>query len=77
MEDAPKTQLARWMAENDKTDEAVAADLNITRSQVNRLRNAVSKPSFDTAAALERLTGIPAGQLFHAAAPADAGDAAA
>lgn len=62
------TALKQWMEENRKTDADVAAAVgSVSRSQVNRLKNGVSKPSFDSAAALEELTGIPAGQLFRAA----------
>lgn len=62
---SPATPLARWMADNGKDDAAVAtAAGNVSRSQVNRLKNGASKPSWASAAALERLTGIPAGELF-------------
>ena len=61
----PATPLARWMDENGKDDAAVAAEAGcVSRSQVNRLKNGASKPSWASAAALERLTGIPAGELF-------------
>jgi transcriptional regulator with XRE-family HTH domain len=63
------TALKKWMAANKLDDAKVAAEIRIvSRSQVNRLKNGRSKPSFDTAAALERLTGIPAGELFQSAA---------
>jgi len=60
------TTLKAWMETTGRDDAAVAAavDVKISRSQVNRLKNGVSKPSWKTAAALERLTGIPAGELF-------------
>jgi transcriptional regulator with XRE-family HTH domain len=64
METAPKTPLDGWMTANGKTDEMLAADLTITRSQVNRLRNGVSNPSISTAAALSRLTGLSIEQLI-------------
>jgi transcriptional regulator with XRE-family HTH domain len=60
------THLKKWMADNGKDDAAVAAEIRVvSRSQVNRLKNGRSKPSFDTAVALEQLTGIPAGELFR------------
>jgi transcriptional regulator with XRE-family HTH domain len=59
------------MADNGKDDAAVAAATEVSRSQVNRLKNGASKPSWASAAALERLTGIPAGELF---APLDGPD---
>lgn len=66
MEDAPKTALEKWMRETGRDDTAVAeASGIVSRSQVNRLKRGKSKPSFDSAAALERLTGIPAGELFR------------
>lgn len=71
MEAPPKTPLDRWMSDNGKTDEAVAAELTITRSQVNRVRNGVSNPSIATATALSRLTGIPIEQLFQKSASQD------
>lgn len=64
MDDA-KTQLAQWMRDNKKGDQDVADALgNVTRSQVNRLKNGASQPSYPTAVALEALTGIPASRLF-------------
>lgn len=67
------TTLKRWMEENGKTDADVAAAVGVvSRSQVNRLKNGESKPSFDSASALEQLTGIPAGKLFQAAGEAAA-----
>lgn len=62
------TRLKQWMEANGKDDAAVAEAVGVvSRSQVNRLKNGQSKPSFDSASALERLTGIPAGELFQAA----------
>jgi transcriptional regulator with XRE-family HTH domain len=69
--EARKTPLATWMADNGKTDQAVAAALNITRSQVNRVRNGVSNPSIATATALSLLTGIPIQNLFQRSADAN------
>lgn len=60
------------MSQNGKTDESVAAELMITRSQVNRVRNGVSNPSISTAAALSRMTGLPMEQLFRKAVSQDA-----
>lgn len=66
MEDAPNTPLEKWMLENGKDDAAVAEAAGVvSRSQVNRLKRGKSAPSFKSAAALERLTGIPAGELFQ------------
>lgn len=64
MEPAPKTTLEKWMREHGKDDATVAAAVEISRTQVNRLKRGESKPSYDSASALERLTGIPAGELF-------------
>jgi transcriptional regulator with XRE-family HTH domain len=59
------TALKKWMEANGKTDADVAEAVRVvSRSQVNRLKNGGSKPSYDSATALERLTGIPAGELF-------------
>lgn len=54
------------MAQHDKDDAAVAAAVDnvVSRSQVNRLKNGASRPSWKSATALERLTGIPASELF-------------
>ena len=67
------TPLAKWMIDNGQNDASMAAAVTgaggkVTRSQINRLRNGTSKPSWASAAALERLTGIPAGELFATAA---------
>lgn len=75
MEPAPKTPLDRWMREKGRTDESLASELNITRSQLNRIRNGVSDPSPKTAAALHGLTEIPFAELFQRSA--GAGEAAA
>lgn len=65
MEDAPKTTLDRWMRETGRDDAAVALATGVvSRSQVNRLKRGKSNPSFGTATALEKLTGIPVGMLF-------------
>lgn len=66
MEDASKTPLEKWMRETGRDDAAVAEATGVvSRSQVNRLKRAMSKPSFKSATALEKLTGIPAGELFR------------
>lgn len=65
MADEPKTPLDRWMRLNERTDESLAAELKITRSQVNRVRNGMSDPSAATARALSKLTGIPFADLFQ------------
>lgn len=66
MEDAPNTALEKWMRENGREDADVAQAVSVSRSQVNRLKRGKSAPSFASAAALEQLTGIPAGELFRA-----------
>lgn len=60
MEHEPTTALGRWMKANERDDDSLAQALSITRSQVNRLRRGVSKPSLDTAEALAGITGISA-----------------
>jgi hypothetical protein len=59
------------MRDTKRTDDDLAKALGdrgvtIGRSQVNRLRNGVSNPSFKTAQALEAITLIPAMTLFSA-----------
>lgn len=60
------TALKKWMDANGKSDLEVAEAVGVvSRSQVNRLKNGASQPSFKAAAALEKLTKIPAGKLFQ------------
>lgn len=70
--------LDTWMKANERDDASVARALgNVSRSQVNRLRNGKSRPSWQTAVALEALTGLPAAKFMEPAAPAEQGRAAA
>lgn len=58
------TKLSVWMAENRITDETLAAQVEVSRTQVLRLRTGQNKPSAKTAKALERVTGIPAADFI-------------
>lgn len=65
------------MKANERDDDSLASALSVTRSQVNRLRRGVSKPSLQTAEDLERITGISALVLLKGAdAPEPQGAAA-
>ncbi len=56
----PATKLAAWMIVNDKSDEALAAELGVSRVHVSRLRRGVHRPRPDLALKLEKVTKLPA-----------------
>lgn len=60
MEHELGTALGRWMKANERDDDSLASALSITRTQVNRIRRGISRPSLKTAEALEGITGISA-----------------
>lgn len=49
-------KLADFLNQSQLTDEAFAASVGISQSQVSRLKRGVSQPSWDTVAAIERAT---------------------
>lgn len=61
------TALSKWMGDQKIGDAELARRLGRSRSQVTRLRNGSSRPSPETAAALEGVTGIPAWEFIAAA----------
>jgi transcriptional regulator with XRE-family HTH domain len=52
--------LAKWMAEHNVNDAALAEKLEISRVHASRLRRDICKPSLATAHKLEALTNISA-----------------
>lgn len=56
------TLLQEWMERADLTDAKLASLMEgaVTRSQINRIRRGESRPSLETARALEQVTRIPA-----------------
>lgn len=50
--------LQNWMRKNRKLDDDVARAINLSRSQVSRIRRGKSICTIDTAQKLEKLTGI-------------------
>lgn len=64
----PMTPLATWMETAGLRDEQVAERLagKLSRTQVCRIRLGASRPSTESAEALEGLTGIPAWKFLVA-----------
>lgn len=56
----PVTKLAAWMLVNDKSDEALAAELGVSRVHVSRLRRGLHRPRHELALKLEKVTNLPA-----------------
>jgi transcriptional regulator with XRE-family HTH domain len=59
----PRT-LSDWMEAAGLTDRDLSERLDISRSQVNRIRRRVSRPTPETARALEQVTRIPAAKFM-------------
>jgi transcriptional regulator with XRE-family HTH domain len=53
-------QLEAWMAEHGVDDGALAAQTDVSRVQISRIRRNLSRASPEVAAKLEAITGIPA-----------------
>lgn len=49
--------LGTYLSANKMTDEAFAALVGMSQSQISRLRRGLSKPSWESLAAIERATG--------------------
>lgn len=58
-------KLGEWMNLKGLKDADVSRllDGRLSRSQINRIRTAISNPSIENARALEELTSIPAGDF--------------
>lgn len=57
--------LASWMEARGETDATLATKVGVSRVQITRIRNGVSKPSPRVAMELERLTAIPAWEFLR------------
>jgi transcriptional regulator with XRE-family HTH domain len=56
--------LSDWMASAGLGDRELSERLKISRSQVSRIRRRVSRPTPETARALEQVTRIPAAKFM-------------
>jgi len=63
MANRPRT-LKEWMDRRGLDDAALAQEVGVSRSQINRIRNRASLPSLETARALEAVTRIPAAKFM-------------
>lgn len=50
-------KLALYLSEEEMTDEAFGAKVGLSQSQISRIKRGISRPSWDTVAAIERETG--------------------
>lgn len=48
--------LSEYLSERKITDEAFAAEVGISQSQISRLRRGISRPSWESVALIERAT---------------------
>ena len=55
--------LEKWMAKKKLDDAGMAKLVPLSRSQINRIRRRVSRPSPESARALEVVTKIPAAKF--------------
>lgn len=58
------TKLAEWMSREGLDDASLAPKLNISRSQVCRIRLGQSRPSPGVAISLSEISGIPLAELL-------------
>ncbi len=75
----PAMKLAQYLSDQGLTDEAFAATVGISQSQISRLKRGISRPSWETLAAIEKVSGglVTASDfLSGASASAPAEDAA-
>jgi transcriptional regulator with XRE-family HTH domain len=56
--------LQNWMSENEMKDDVLAEKVEVSRVQVLRWRLRQNRPSPKRARKLEKVTGIPAGDLM-------------
>jgi predicted transcriptional regulator len=59
--------LAKYMDDNKVSDGKLAAQLEVSRPYVTRLRHGLRQPSLKVASKLETITGIPAVQFLNPA----------
>lgn len=52
------SKLQNWMKRNEMDDASVARAVQLSRSQINRIRREETTASYDTSLKLEKLTGI-------------------
>ncbi|TPN44425.1 helix-turn-helix transcriptional regulator [Mesorhizobium sp. B1-1-4] len=50
-------KLAQYLSDHEMTDEAFAATVGMSQSQISRIKRGISRPSWDSVAAIERATG--------------------
>lgn len=58
--------LDEFMRDHKMTDQALAAQIGVSRPHLSRIRNGKRRPSIDVAAKLEAATGIPAASFAEA-----------
>lgn len=49
--------LGKYLSDHKMTDEAFAALVGMSQSQISRLRRGLSRPSWESLAAIEKVTG--------------------
>ncbi|WP_181166233.1 helix-turn-helix transcriptional regulator [Mesorhizobium sp. B2-6-7] len=50
-------KLAQYISDHEMTDEAFAVTVGMSQSQISRIKRGISRPSWDSVAAIERATG--------------------
>lgn len=67
-------RLAQYLTDQNLTDEAFAALVGVSQSQISRLKRGISRPSWETVAAIERATGgaVTISDFFSAPVAGDA-----
>lgn len=70
----PAMKLSAYLSDKNLTDDAFAAIVGMSQSQISRLKRGISRPSWETVAAIERATGglVTAADFLPAPATGDA-----